>query len=57
MMNTKRIFFNIKSQRVLETSKKPDFGRSSLEFTTSSDRTRRRETEDISSQTSVELKN
>jgi len=48
------VSFNIKSQRVLETSKKPDFGRPSLEFATSSDRTKRRKTEDIRSQTSVE---
>jgi len=43
------VSFNIKSQRVLETSKKPDFSRLSLEFATSSDRTRRRKTEDIRS--------
>jgi len=45
------VSFNIKSQRVLETSKKPDFGRPSLEFATSSDRTKK---EDLCSQTSVE---
>lgn len=47
-------FQSIKKERVLETPEKTGLGRPSSEFTASSDRTKRRKTEDIRSKASVE---